>query len=270
MVVVNPRVDSGVPLDLLNELRQIAPATIGHMLEHEFMEPELRPIISRFGLAGPGLTVRCFGTDSAIVHYAIDIAQPGDVVVVDRLGDRRYACWGGGVSVAAQVRGVAGAVVDGMLTDRVEILELGFPVFGRGISALTTRPPGLNGGLSVLVMCCAPAAASARKPSAIWSGVPWRPSEATRPAARSGWSSRETNVPIVRGSVAGSRPTSWHAVSRAAKGRSRALGSVCHQVLKASPQRAARRSIRGPNAAIQIGGPPGRGPRGWSSQSVTA
>ncbi len=70
MVVVNPRVDSGVPLDLLNELRQIAPATIGHMLEHEFMEPELRPIISRFAFAGPALTVRCFGTDSAIVHRA--------------------------------------------------------------------------------------------------------------------------------------------------------------------------------------------------------
>ena len=153
MVVVNPRVDSGVPLDLLNELRQIAPATIGHMLEHEFMEPELRPIISRFAFAGPALTVRCFGTDSAIVHYAIDIAQPGDVVVVDRLGDRRYACWGGGVSVAAQVRGVAGAVVDGMLTDRVEILELGFPVFGRGISALTTRSPGLSGELNVPVRC---------------------------------------------------------------------------------------------------------------------
>ena len=153
MVVVNPRVDSGVPLDLLNELRQIAPATIGHMLEHEFMEPELRPIISRFAFAGPALTVRCFGTDSAIVHYAIDIAQPGDVVVVDRLGDRRYACWGGGVSVAAQVRGVAGAVVDGMLTDRVEILELGFPVFGRGISALTTRSPGLTGELNVPVRC---------------------------------------------------------------------------------------------------------------------
>src|SRR5260370_4349254 len=153
MVVVNPRVDSGVPLDLLNELRQIAPATIGHMLEHEFMEPELRPIISRFAFAGPAITVRCFGTDSAIVHYAIDIAQPGDVIVVDRLGDRRYACWGGGVSLAAQVKGIVGAVVDGVLTDRVEIQDLHFPVFGRGISPLTTRAPGLTGALDVPLRC---------------------------------------------------------------------------------------------------------------------
>jgi regulator of RNase E activity RraA len=97
--------------------------------------------------------VRAHGTDSAIVHYAIDSAEPGDVVVVDRLGDRRYACWGGGVSLAAHVKGIVGAVVDGVLTDRVEIEDLHFPVFGRGISALTTRAPGLTGELNVPVKC---------------------------------------------------------------------------------------------------------------------
>ncbi len=153
MVVVNPRVESTVSADLLAQLRQIAPATIGHMLEHEFMDPELRPIVSRFAFAGPAITVRAFGYDSAIVHYAIDIAQPGDVIVVDRLGDRRYACWGGGVSLAAHVKGIVGAVVDGVLTDRVEIEDLHFPVFGRGISALTTRSPGLTGELNVPVRC---------------------------------------------------------------------------------------------------------------------
>src|SRR5581483_9191210 len=99
MVIVNARVESTVSAELIAQLRTIAPATIGHMLEHEFMDPELRPIISRFNFAGPAITVRCFGTDSAIVHYAVDIAEPGDVVVIDRLGDRRYACWGGGVSL---------------------------------------------------------------------------------------------------------------------------------------------------------------------------
>jgi regulator of RNase E activity RraA len=153
MVIVNPRVESGVGPELLAQLRLIAPATIGHLLEHEFMDPELRPIVSGFNFAGPAVTVRCFGTDSAIVHYAVDVARPGDVVVVDRLGDRRYACWGGGVSLGAHVKGIAGAVVDGVLTDRQEILELKFPVFGRGISPLTTRAPGLTGELNVPVRC---------------------------------------------------------------------------------------------------------------------
>jgi 4-hydroxy-4-methyl-2-oxoglutarate aldolase len=153
MVIVNPRVESSVSPDLLAQLRQIAPATIGHLLEHEFMDPELRPIGSRFAFAGPAITVRAFGTDNAIVHYAVDIAQAGDVIVVDRLGDRRYACWGGGVSLAAHVKGIVGAVVDGVLTDRVEIEDLHFPVFGRGISPLTTRAPGLTGELNVPVRC---------------------------------------------------------------------------------------------------------------------
>jgi regulator of RNase E activity RraA len=153
MVIVNARVESTVSADLLAELRKIAPATIGHLLEHEFMDPELRPIISRFNFAGPAVTVRCFGTDSAIVHYAVDAAQPGDVIVIDRLGDRRYACWGGGVTNGAQAKGVAGAVVDGALTDKVEIEDMRFPVFGRGISPVTTRAPGLTGELNVPVRC---------------------------------------------------------------------------------------------------------------------
>lgn len=117
------------------------------------MDPELRPIGSRFAFAGPAVTVRVFGVDSSILHYAVDIAQPGDVVVVDRLGDRRYACWGGGVALAAHTKGIAGAVVDGVLTDQVEIEEMGFPIFGRGISPVTTRGGGLTGELNTPVRC---------------------------------------------------------------------------------------------------------------------
>lgn len=153
MVIVNPRVESTVSAELIAQLRKVSPATIGHFLEHEFMDPELRPIISRFNFAGPAITVRCFGVDSSIVHYAVDIAQPGDVIIVDRLGDRRYACWGGGVTNGAQARGVVGAVIDGALTDKVEIEDLRFPVFGRTISPITTRGGGLTGELNVPVRC---------------------------------------------------------------------------------------------------------------------
>src|SRR5919199_4082200 len=153
MVIVNPRAQPTLAPHLIKELGEIAPATIGHLLEHEFMDPEVRPIISRFSFVGPAITVRCFGTDSAIVHYAVDMAQPSDVIVIDRLGDRRYACWGGGVTNGAQARGVVGAIVDGALTDKVEIEDMRFPVFGRCISPLTTRAPGLTGELNVPVRC---------------------------------------------------------------------------------------------------------------------
>jgi 4-hydroxy-4-methyl-2-oxoglutarate aldolase len=153
MVIVNPRATDTVSSELLAQLKKIPPATIGHVLEHEFMDIELRPLTSRFSFVGPAVTVRCFGVDSSIVHYAVSAAEPGDVIIVDRLGDMRYACWGGGVALGAHVKGIAGAVVDGVLTDRVEIEDMGFHVFGRGLSPVTTRGGGLTGELNVPVKC---------------------------------------------------------------------------------------------------------------------
>jgi 4-hydroxy-4-methyl-2-oxoglutarate aldolase len=153
VITLNPRVEPKVSQQQLDALRKLPPASIGHVLDHEFMDNTLRPLTSRFTFCGPAVTVRCFGSDSAIVHYSVDIAEPGDVIVVDRLGDTRYACWGGGVSLAAHTKGIAGAVVDGKLTDRVEIEDMGFHVFGRGLSPITTRAPGLAGEVNVPVTC---------------------------------------------------------------------------------------------------------------------
>ena len=153
MVTLNARPVSGITASMLQQLRALPPASIGHVLDHEFMDPALRPLGSRFAFCGPAVTVRCFGMDSAIVHYSVDIAEPGDVIVVDRLGDRRYACWGGGVSLAAHTKGIAGAIVDGMLTDKVEIEDMGFNVFGRGLSPITTRASGLTGEVNVPISC---------------------------------------------------------------------------------------------------------------------
>lgn len=153
MITLNSRVASSITRDQLEQLRTLPPASIGHVLDAEFMRPNLRPLTSRFAFCGPAVTVRCFGADSAIVHYAVDASEPGDVIVVDRLDDERYACWGGGVSLAAKVRGIAGAVVDGMLTDKIEIEDMNFHVFGKGLSAVTTRAPGLSGEINVPVTC---------------------------------------------------------------------------------------------------------------------
>ncbi len=77
----------------------------------------------------------------------------GDVLVIDRCGDRRYACWGGIMAQAAKKIGVAGVVLDGPVTDVAEISEIEFPVWSRGISPITTRPLALGGGFNVPVAC---------------------------------------------------------------------------------------------------------------------
>jgi regulator of RNase E activity RraA len=68
--------------------------------------------------------------------------------VVDRLGDDRHACWGGGVTVAAKASGAKAGVVDGPCTDMEEIEASDFPMWCRGMAPITTRVYDLGGRLN--------------------------------------------------------------------------------------------------------------------------
>ena len=154
MIVVNDRTPTAVPSELLDRLRRIPPATIGHVLAFGFMDVALRPIGRRgFSVCGPATTVRTMAIDSTVVHKAIDLAEPGDVLVIDRTGDTKHACWGEMTSLAAHVRGLAATVVDGPATDVVEIEEMGYLVFSRGVSPITTRSLAQFGEINTVVQC---------------------------------------------------------------------------------------------------------------------
>jgi regulator of RNase E activity RraA len=79
-----------------------------------------------------------------MVHKALDIAHPGDIVVVDAHGSTMNAVLGDLVSTKAKHRGIAGFVVDGLVRDLPAILELDFPVFARGTTSIGPlhRGPG--------------------------------------------------------------------------------------------------------------------------------
>ena len=85
--------------------------------------------------------------------HAVGQARPGDVIVIDRCGDLRHACVGGAVAYAAKKAGVAGIVVDGMVTDIGELRRYGIPVWARGLSTVTTKVIGLGGAFCVPVAC---------------------------------------------------------------------------------------------------------------------
>lgn len=70
---------------------------------------------------------------------AVEAAGPDDVIVIDNGGRLGMGSWGGLLSVAASVRGVAGVISDGACRDVDEARELGFPVFARGVVAHTAR-----------------------------------------------------------------------------------------------------------------------------------
>lgn len=154
MLIINERVEPQVAPELLDRLRRIPPATIGHVLHFGFMDVGLRPTGRRnFIVCGPAQTVRAMAIDNSVVHHAIAMAQPGDVLVIDRNGDRKHACWGEMTSWAAHTKGVAATIIDGPLTDVVEIEDMGYLVFSRGISPITTRGLAANGEINTTVQC---------------------------------------------------------------------------------------------------------------------
>ncbi|MBI2526965.1 MAG: RraA family protein [Candidatus Rokubacteria bacterium] len=92
-------------------------------------------------IAGPAFTVRTARHDNLMLHAAIYLAEPGDVIVVEA-GDQEMAVAGGNVCAVAQGRGVQGFVIDGVIRDVAESRARGFPLFARGVSPI---PGGKEG-----------------------------------------------------------------------------------------------------------------------------
>ena len=152
MFKMNPRVQ-GVTNELVVIYQKVCPSTIGHMMDFGFikgLKPNFRPI----KFVGNAVTVRIPHMDSTALHKVMDIAQPGDVIVVDMSGDYERACCGEIVAYAANVKKVAGIVIDGCITDFQPILKIRMPIFSRGVSPLTTRILGIEGEINIPVSVC--------------------------------------------------------------------------------------------------------------------
>ena len=88
-------------------------------------------------LAGPAFTVEVRAGDNLMIHAAMTMARPGDVLVIDGKGDRSCALMGAIMINACKVLQLGGVVIDAAVRDVLELRELGFPVFAVG-----TNPNG--------------------------------------------------------------------------------------------------------------------------------
>ena len=104
--------------------------------------PRLRPMHAGGPMAGPALTVKTRPGDNLMVHKAIDLAEPGDVIVVDAGGDLTTAIVGELMAAHAIARGVAGLVIDGSVRDSGALGAQDLPVYAAGI---THRGPYKDG-----------------------------------------------------------------------------------------------------------------------------
>lgn len=107
------------------------------------MRPELRPIRDEQRICGPAVTVTCPAGDNLMIHAAIEVCQPGDVLVITTIGESKSGMIGELIVTALMKRGVQGVVIDAGVRDVAQIRKLGFPVWAKAVhSEGTTKSRG--------------------------------------------------------------------------------------------------------------------------------
>ncbi len=124
-------------------LELVSSSNLSDALHRSGVLEGLRPLFPGIRLLGPALTVRTYPGDWAKPVEAIDLAQPGDVLVIDA-GGVGPAIWGELATNSALQRGLNGVVIDGALRDSGDIAKLGFPAFSRLVMPNAGEPKGFG------------------------------------------------------------------------------------------------------------------------------
>jgi len=112
----------------------------------------IRPLAPAMKVAGPVITVEVRPGDNLMIHAAMALARPGDVIVVDAKGDQTCALVGEIMVTLAEKVGIAGFVIDGPVRDAEALIAKGYPVFSFGTNPCgpTKKTPGrVNWPISV-------------------------------------------------------------------------------------------------------------------------
>ncbi|SEK86342.1 Regulator of RNase E activity RraA [Pseudomonas sp. NFIX51] len=132
----------------LEHYHGIAASTIGHFGDEGYLRG-IRPLFDGLRMLGNVVTVKVFAPDGAILRDALLLSEPGDVLVIQCVGDQECACWGELRTLAGLIKGLAGVVVEGAVTDVDALREHRLPLFSRGVSAYTTRGIGEQGEVNL-------------------------------------------------------------------------------------------------------------------------
>ncbi len=131
-------------LALIDRLAALHPAVVSDCLDslgyrHQVMAPGIRPLAADMRLAGVAATVRCVAVDGVPDDHgewhrgtieAVDALEPGDVLVASACD---AAFWGELLATASRHRGARGIVADAYARDTLELIDMGFATFARGI-----------------------------------------------------------------------------------------------------------------------------------------
>jgi 4-hydroxy-4-methyl-2-oxoglutarate aldolase len=116
------------------------------------MDSAILPLWFGARIVGPAVTVMNSPGDTLMLHRALALSQPGDVLVLTSYAPNPSAVWGKLVTTSARARGVAGAIIDGCVRDTVDIRTMHFPVWTRSVSPRGSTRQG-PGCINIPVVC---------------------------------------------------------------------------------------------------------------------
>lgn len=102
------------------------------------VDSHIKPVKRGLKLCGPAVTVECHPKDNLMLHKALEIASPGDVLVATTGKHYMAGYWGDLMTTSAVARKLGGLAIDGCIRDSEGMCEIGFPTFSRGFSIVGT------------------------------------------------------------------------------------------------------------------------------------
>ncbi|MFH1646087.1 MAG: hypothetical protein ABID71_00120 [Chloroflexota bacterium] len=137
---------------LLEEYHSIVPGVSDCMNRLNAMSSDIQPLFPEIRMVGVALTVKTGTSDLAPVIRALQLVQPGDIIVVDTHSSKDTAFWGEIVAIEARRNGAVGIILDSAVRDVVELREMKFPVLCRGIAPNVASTIGF-GYINVTIQC---------------------------------------------------------------------------------------------------------------------